>query len=983
MRRVAGMVWSGTVRIGRLEVTGVSTPEFWWPERCRGDLMSVERRAAVGPGFGEAVLLERDGEISRINAALDGALAGGGTFLIVEGSPGIGKSSLAHVARVAARQRGMMVLTARGAELEREYPYGIVRTLFEAVAASAAGQEALASEPTSRARPAIDPRATTPPTHAAEAFPILNGLYWFVVTLAEQNPTLLVIDDAQWADAQSLDAIHYIVQRIESLPVVMFVAKRTIEQYPDERLARLRAHDDAVVLQPSPLSLDAVKRLASRTGATDTRAQAVWEATGGNPFYISELLRDGTQVPDGSPASSLPDAVARAVMARLTALGPEAVRLAEAIAVLDEEATLQRAAGLARIPSDDAPNVFRALVSAAILGSYEIPRFVHSIVREAVQASMTEAVAGHEQGRAAELLAAEDASLELVAIHLLVAERTGDPAVVGQLRAAAADAAARGAPQAAVTYLRRALDELPPQASERVEVLLELARAEAVSVPQDAPVHFSEALTQIDHPRERAAVLCDLGQALMALARWPEATAAFEEGLSLVSGEPRDPLIDRLEVGFVSSGWLDRSRHDEAEERLGSIIGSPTITAEQRELALWTAFRLSAAAEVDLTEALTITRHALGSAPPEEISASGQSYELAAAVFLCADEIDAEVTLLDAAIDVATRSGSLPKFAVASYCRSMPNYYAGRLPDAIADARAAVDAQSDGWETFYCAARGILAMALLESGEVEAAWEAARLDPRWRERVEYYYIVPLALARLHLAAGDAAASLRAVEDGVETTVSHGIQNAGFSTWRLEASLAHLALGQRERAVELAEEAVDIQRRWGAARPLGMTLRVLGLAVGGIDGLNRLRESVAVLSHSPSHLERARALVELGAALRRERHAAEARDILRRGMDLAHRCGAHPLVTRAREELLATGDRPRRYRLTGIEALTPAELRVSRLAADGRTNREVAQSLFVTPKAVEFHLGNAYRKLQISSRAELPGALDPSAELASV
>jgi DNA-binding NarL/FixJ family response regulator len=132
--------------------------------------------------------------------------------------------------------------------------------------------------------------------------------------------------------------------------------------------------------------------------------------------------------------------------------------------------------------------------------------------------------------------------------------------------------------------------------------------------------------------------------------------------------------------------------------------------------------------------------------------------------------------------------------------------------------------------------------------------------------------------------------------------------------------------------------------------------------------------VAVLESSPALLERAHSLAEFGAALRRSGERAAARDPLARALDLAARCGARPLAGRVRDELKAAGARPRRPWRTGVEALTPSELRVARLAAEGRSNREIACELYVTLKAVEGHLARAYAKLRIERRAQLPHAL---------
>jgi DNA-binding CsgD family transcriptional regulator len=201
-----------------------------------------------------------------------------------------------------------------------------------------------------------------------------------------------------------------------------------------------------------------------------------------------------------------------------------------------------------------------------------------------------------------------------------------------------------------------------------------------------------------------------------------------------------------------------------------------------------------------------------------------------------------------------------------------------------------------------------------------------------------------------------------------------MHNPAMLAWRSHLALALLALDRRDEALELAREEVDLARDWGAPRPIGVALRARGLAEGGAEGIETLRESVTVLEGSTARLELARSLVELGAALRRANQRADARELLRQGLDLAVRSRSVPLVERAEQELAATGARPRRLLLSGVESLTASERRVARFAAEGLSNKDIAQALFVTTKTVEVHLSNVYRKLGIGSRTELPQAL---------
>lgn len=203
--------------------------------------------------------------------------------------------------------------------------------------------------------------------------------------------------------------------------------------------------------------------------------------------------------------------------------------------------------------------------------------------------------------------------------------------------------------------------------------------------------------------------------------------------------------------------------------------------------------------------------------------------------------------------------------------------------------------------------------------------------------------------------------------------SHGhILLPAAGHWRSLAAEALDRLGRREEARALAEEELELARRWGAPRALGRALRTVG-TLARDQGIDHLREAVDVLAGSPARLELAHALAALGSTLRRARRPSEARDPLRRALELADVCGAGGLAEHVRSELYASGSRPRTSALRGVEALTASERRVAALAAEGQTNRDIAQVLYVTPKTVEVHLTSAYRKLGVRSRRELPSA----------
>ena len=193
-------------------------------------------------------------------------------------------------------------------------------------------------------------------------------------------------------------------------------------------------------------------------------------------------------------------------------------------------------------------------------------------------------------------------------------------------------------------------------------------------------------------------------------------------------------------------------------------------------------------------------------------------------------------------------------------------------------------------------------------------------------------------------------------------------------WRSWAALAADAMGDDTEARRLAGDDLRRARRWGAASGVGIALRATALVTGGDGMIDGLADAVAVLETSPARLEHARALVDLGAALRRANRRADARRALDTAINLAARCGARALAGRARAELGAAGGRSSDPFGIPVEQLTASELRVAELAAQGHSNPAIAQALYVTRKTVETHLGRVYLKLGISGRSELAAAL---------
>ena len=297
------------------------------------------------------------------------------------------------------------------------------------------------------------------------------------------------------------------------------------------------------------------------------------------------------------------------------------------------------------------------------------------------------------------------------------------------------------------------------------------------------------------------------------------------------------------------------------------------------------------------------------------------------------------------------------------------------MPERIASLAfegARVDAWSGEYTMYLPVAAYWLALALLELDELDraaAALEFPDAERRW-SKSNMYGPLQAGLGKVALARGDPTTAASLFEGAGSSLLGVVVTNPAVIPWRSFLSEARLAAGDRDGAREIAEEEVRLTRRFGAPRALGISLRAAGLAHGGERGVELLAEAVDVLRRSPAALELARALIDLGAAHRRAGRKAAAREPLREGLDMSQRFGAVALERRASEELLAAGARPRRRELQGVHALTPSELRVAELAAAGLSNRDIAQSLFVTVNAVRFHLRNIYRKLDACSREDL-------------
>lgn len=941
------------------------------------------------PGLRDRPLVERDDEQIVIEEAVEDARGGSSRLLLIDGLPGVGKTRLLLFARDLGRAAGFQVLAARGSELERSFAFGLVRGLFQpCIAGLSEGRrrEVLSGQARMAVRPlGLEVGARRRPSgEALQA--TFNGLFWLSAALAQERPLLLAVDDVQWSDETSLRWLAFAAPRFEGLPVLMVLAHRQSEPGVDVsglifELSRLERAD---VLAPQPLSRDAVKLLVGNAFASTPKpvfVDACYEATKGNPFLLHELLREleaaRIDLQSGRGAECIArlgsTRVSESVFSRVRKLGDDAVRLTRAAAVLGDRARLIHAAALAGLDEERAMRVAAMLVDADVLAEGFPLEFVHPLVRSAIYEHLPYAERLEAHGCAARILADDGEPAETIAAHLLILPAMRDSWVVDLLRRAAEDAAGAGAPNDAITYLRRALVE-PPSEETRASVLAELGMAEHNAEDEAAIEHLSQALEAVEEPSERAEVGLILARAIWHQGRIVDAVKLLEE----LVDELDERLTEDLEAELVAIARLDPRTRKVGLARLAQYERRGAKSPAGRRLLqanLCFERAVSGQGSADEIARLGVSALADGLLLAEEGSENTIHHLAAWALAQCDRFEDAEVAL-QAAIESARHDGSAAGCARALTFRVNLCYRRGLLDEAEADAKQALE--------HLTPVRAPLAVAflldvLIERDELRAAedlLEQYGLSGELPESVLHTFVLERR-GRLRLAEGKADQALTDLMACRRRALKWGAGSPAFLAWRSSAAQALAQTGRTRDALALASEECERAEEFGAARALGIALRTQSLLANDGDAIGLLRKAVEVTRGSGAELEHARVLVDLGTAAQRAGQRATARRHLRTGLELAERHAARALARRARTELRGAGGRPGREGRTGVEALTPAERRVARMAAEGMSNREIAEALFVIPKTVEWHLGQTYRKLGATSRTELRELLPPN------
>ncbi|MFD5390112.1 AAA family ATPase [Streptomyces sp. NPDC127074] len=956
-------------------------------------------------------LAGREGQLGAIDELRDAALGGQGTGVLVQGTAGVGKTALLRAACERARRAGAHVVEAQADRLEADCPLGVVRQLFADLTEtrSAPGLEELYDRTMALAasRPLViavdDLRWIDDASARWLAYLLRRIRHRRVLVLAATSPPADIIDAGLLSrfdhhitlDGLCAEAIVDLAGEVLDTPVEKEFG-RACQQATDGTPALVRAVLRAVRDSGRPASCAVLGEvLASPPPEVLTWLRATLATCGSGARTLVEVL-----TAFGEPVElDLAVATAELATARVAPLTDALVAarlLGQCHGRVALRPPLVQTAALAGLAPGAGPTA--APPTGGGLGRGGGARARDSARRlwrpprpnpPGVPAPARGPARGGRAG-APRLLHSRGAPAADISAHLLRSGPLGEPWAADVLCAVAAQATAEGDTDRALDHLRSALRE-PMSAQRRSELMVHMGSVQSpadiasavgylrraldiapdVSVRAGAARRLAGLLCVSERHREGMRVLRNAAESAQDLSPEVAVSLEVEEAvLGMFHLPSPDPALTRLWDRADRTGLADLDdRADRAD-----LDGGP----ENDALGIYWSVRAMASGR-ERRQVIRLASRALdhGLAQMDEASLQHPVSVLTLAV---SGELHLALHHADHAVGHAHRTRSALGGARALAVRSEVNYRLGRLHDCQNDARACLDTlarfgsrRADG---LAMAAAARLADVLVDSGDLDGAGQMigdvlegdtvpANLLGMW---------LLTSRGRLHLANGETRAGMDDLLETGRRLESLRVANPAILPWRSLAGMGYAAVGKNSAARELVEEELALARRWGSERAIGTALRAAGRATKGSAGVVLLREAVDTLARSGDSLEHARALADLGTALRKTNRLADARHHLRQAATFAEQCGGLTLMRLARAELVAAGARSRSEANCGVASLTPTERRVASLAAGGLSNREISERLFVVRRTVELHLSSAYRKLGIRGRMELPGAL---------
>ncbi|SDP36908.1 helix-turn-helix transcriptional regulator [Lentzea jiangxiensis] len=942
-------------------------------------------------------LVGRGPELKRIVDALESTKHATPATILVEGATGIGKTALLDAACDLAQARGFVVCRAKASPMERELPFAVVQQLFEHLREELSqgqdgegtphGHGAIAGHFTAEVRDMDD-------VHVLRA---IRDVYRFTVRLAQRAPLCLVVDDVQWADVPSLRWLNYLLHRVAKLPVVTLLTRTPGIRPADPLLiAELELYSQSTRLTVFTAQ-DVVQLTEQVLGRTPDGSfvEAVLQATGGCPMVTSHVLgqmRERSTPPDEEAAGALPgldpEELGRSMLARLNRQSRQLVEVAKAIAVVEPD-DLDLLTAVMGVSNGAAADLVRQLEGMGLLAPDDELAFSHPVIKTAIGGAVPYQEREELHAKAARHLHRTRAPAPVVAHHVLrTSSRLGAWAVAA-LRTTADTATAAGDPRTGAKLLSRALDE-ELSTSQRKDLLVRLGLAEVYFDPRMAVVHLEEGMTGLDDPEEVLAVACRLAQVLYFDGAYDSASEVLrrteaEIGSKIPAVVEMLRLLERITVPSrtQTTGQVDFRQFDEQEWRRGDEHG--------RRLAGLIAEDASNRG-IDLPLCRKTALAALSGGAPAILHYPQRMVGVLNSL-LRADEAELVMRYCDEILLEAHREGLSLIVLLGHTLRSRAHYHRGSFAEAVADAELALSAARtaalppDHFGQVYAVDAQVRAQLAL--GDVKAAENALRPFGRFRALPSTWHHTALLHSRgaLRMELGDTEGALADQLECGERFEAWGRPSPALRPWRSYAALAHLKLGQRDPALDLALREVELARKWGAPSVIGRALLTMGIVTGGAAAAPWLTEAESVLRPSSARMLHAQVLLELAGTLGEKGQHNTARNHLAEAKKLGEQCGvavqtgekpADPVSARTARARIPRPAEPTKVVPPGPRAnalaLTPHEHRVAGLVLEGNSNDEIARKLSVSRRTVEFHLTSIYRKLGVRRRTQLPSAL---------
>jgi DNA-binding CsgD family transcriptional regulator len=912
----------------------------------------------------------RDRELATVTAFLD-ALPSGASGLLLEGAAGIGKTTVWEAGVAGAAARSYLILSSRPAESEATLSFAALGDLMDGLLGQVLPQLPPPQRRALEVALLMEDPVGSPPEQRAVCLAFLA----VIRHLSASGPVVIAIDDLQWLDLPSAAALEFALRRLGSEPVGLLASVRIQAGgqatrvagagLPAGRLARIHVGPLTVA------AFEAALRASAGAWLSRLTVRRLFDASGGNPFYGLELARAldraGSEPAPGEPLP-VPADLHGVLSARLAVL-PEDVR-----DVLLAAACL-RSPTTTMLEGADGPVARAALQTAALEGVVEFEgtrvRFTHPLLASAIYSG-----APPDRRRDAHRRLGKIApSAEERARHLALSAERPDEDTAAALGEAARAAAARGAPAAAAELAELAatltpLDQAPARWRRRADVGAYLFRAGDTARAR----HDLEALAEEMPPgAARAEALLVLAEVLLHDAGDLVAVPVLEK--ALVDASADRLLQARIHISLARTCGDDLlycSRHAEAGLVLAEQAGDPGLTGAAMAQKMYVDFMVGRGLDLELGDrAMDLERE--GRPPRVEERAAmwvGQC-------LVRADRFDEARPLLERTLQAAREEGddssllNLLAHLADLECWAGNWQTAERYAAECWEAGQQVEHRAWGMMTFF-------ARALIDAqrGRLDAARTAAEEGLSVSAAAGDAY-GPILLHGVQGFAELSAGNLEAAEASLSSAadLAERIGLAEPAAWRFHANQAEavIGLGDLDRAEGLVERLEGRGRATGRAWTLATAARCRALllaARGDTDGaVQALEEALGHHQNLAMPFELGRTLLILGQVQRRVKHKRAARQDLQRALEIFASLPAPLWAERARSELSRIGLRP-----PAPLALTATEERVAGLAAAGRTNRQVAQALFLSPRTVEANLARVYRKLGVSSRAELGAAM---------